>query len=113
MAVRNDGARHWQQRVDVEAAGLAIEPGGRCFEPRLRPWGRHQLQVSAFREFRYKRYSAKTKPFGPPRGWPGRARPRTNMKRPVLIVSFMAGLRAGHPREIAAQRSTEGVRRMG
>src|SRR5580692_8839469 len=43
MPVRDDGALHREQRVDVKAAGLAIEPGRRCLDPGLglRNRGRH------------------------------------------------------------------------
>ncbi len=35
VPVRDDGARHRDQRVDMEAARLAIEPGRRRFDPSL------------------------------------------------------------------------------
>src|ERR1700730_2567682 len=43
MPVCDDGALHGEQRVDVKAAGLAIEPGRRCLDPNLGPRnrGRH------------------------------------------------------------------------
>src|SRR4029077_463103 len=45
VSVRDDGARHWNQRIDMKPAGLAIEPGRRCFDPGLGPQRRHQPQA--------------------------------------------------------------------
>ena len=56
VPVRDDGARHREQRVDMEAAGLAIEPGRRCLDPGLGPRSgrRHRAKDGGCRHPRYR-----------------------------------------------------------
>jgi hypothetical protein len=55
VPVRDDGARHREQGIDMEAAGLAIESGRRCLDPGLGPWsgGRHLAKDGGCRHPRY------------------------------------------------------------